>query len=170
MEYSSHPISRVISFIHALFVSTISIYILMTRIWVFLSNPLYEFDSLWSLMFIVTSIYFSCDITLMLLMPSKGDTSWIIHHIVGGIGMVSTWYSGRMWFLGLLFELTEISTIFLNIIWILLKFKQNHTLIFKIAGIFLLLTFFIIRWIGGLIMWYYIYDNINTIYQSNILV
>ena len=157
MGYSSMLISRISSFIHALFVSTCSLIIFFTREWNILLGPLYSYDSLWCLMFKTTSCYLAGDIILMLLMPSKGDRTWIIHHIIGGIGIFLIWKREKVWLLGLFFELTEISTIFLNITWVHVKTNHTKAISFKFFGILLLLSFFIIRIIGGFVMFYYLH-------------
>lgn len=170
MGYSSHPISRIISFIHALVVSTWAVHILTTRDWVILLGPEYEFDQSWVLMFKITTTYFCCDLMLMLMMPTKGDRMWIIHHIIGGSGLFSMWLTRKTWLVGLFFELTEISTIFLNITWVHIKLKITHLITFKVASALLILSYIVIRIWGGLLMFIYLYNFKSIILTWNLYI
>lgn len=166
MGYSDQTISRVASFFHALITSNIALYILLTRDSSVLHNPGNFVDPLWSIMFALTSIYLSVDLILMLVMPSKNDMLWIFHHIVGGLGIFWMWQINRAWLLGLLFELTEMSTIFLNCTWYYIHFKKKPDIFFYLASLGLLSTFFVTRWAGGVYMWYYVLRN-TTFWLQN---
>jgi hypothetical protein len=161
MGYSSWNLSRFFSTIHALVVSYLCIIILLTR------ENLHQFydiqDDLWSSLFQFSTTYLAADCFMMLLFPTEGDWQYLLHHLIGGGGIYGIWKTGHVWFIGLMFMFTEISTIWLNLSWFLLKQKERspHALThvaFVLAGVMLLLTFFIGRILGGAAIWYYLYD------------
>ena len=157
-NWSSHPYSRILSFIHACIIVPLCINILITKDRITLMGPEYTHDFLWALMFDITTIYLVFDMFMMLIRPEKNDFVYHVHHIVGGLGIFLIRQLNRVWLLGLFFELTEISTIFLNITWICVKKKKTNTLIFKAAGLLLVFFFFFVRIIGGLLMFIYVYN------------
>lgn len=174
MGWSSFFMSRVFSFLHALNVSLVAIYILSTRSSEVLWNPGVIADEMWGNMFLTSVKYFTVDLFLMLIWPTPGDKQYIIHHIFGNAGIFFTWYFNRCWLIGLIFELTELSSVFLNITWYLHKemeekTKNNlppspvHKLLFLQAGLCLLVSFFLTRIVGGGIIFYYIYDNYDKL-------
>ena len=170
MRWSSLISSKVISLIHSSCVSVFAIMILLSLDFDILINPgpmedltLSTHETgiilIWDMMFKMTIYYLACDFLMMLIFPSKTDGPWILHHLVGGLGIYLFSTSKIMWLLGLYFELTELSSVFLNLTWILYKLKLVKTLEFKIFAIMLLLSYFIIRIIGGLAAWWYIYHH-----------
>jgi len=174
MGWSSNLLSRFASFIHAFNVSAVAIFILLTRSSTTLWNPGYIEDEMWSNMFILTYQYLAVDLALMLIFPTPGDRQFIIHHIFGGLGIFLIWYMKQCWLIGLIFELTELSSVFLNITWYLHKSieedaKNNlppnlfRKKLFYQAGVCLLISFFLTRIVGGGVIVYYIYNNYDFI-------
>lgn len=159
MGYSSHWISRTLSFIHACIVGGLAVYLLATLPKETLWNPGIIDSYAWGAMFCITCCYLLFDCIMMVCMPSQGDLLWIVHHIVGGFGIFFIWWYNNVWLLGLFFELTELSTIFLNITWAYVHYKWKKTIIFHVCAFMLMITYFVIRWIGGVFMFYYIYDH-----------
>jgi len=170
MGWSSWPISRFLSFCHAICCVVAAIKILGTLTSEILWDPGVIRYALWSDMFRVTYCYLAFDIIMMLLFPTKGDWQYITHHFFGGIGIWQFWYFQMGWLIGLIFELTEMSTIFLNITWYLNKSMEETRskgyvpdpatkVSFLIAGLMLLASFFMTRIFGAGVIAYYIYDH-----------
>lgn len=161
--YSNNPISRIGSFVHAVLVSYLSIYLL-----IFDSNKLTLYppdidNYYYNLMFASTVYYLFFDFIFMCLFPTTNDMAWLLHHIIGFSGIFLIWRGPKIWLAGIFFELTELSTVFLNITWLHIKLNITNTLTFKIFTACLILAFFSIRIIGGGFFFLYIYKHINEI-------
>lgn len=164
MSWSKNWMSRALSFLHAVCVSCYSISILFIvprdLLWqVETSAELRQRAPFFDTMFAMSVMYLGFDAVMMLLSPSEGDGTWLIHHIIGGIGIQLIWKTELVWPIGLYFLLTELSTPFLNICWYLIKINRRSTLRFLLSSMMLLITFFGVRWAGGVLLWYYIYIN-----------
>jgi len=161
MGWSKHTLSRFLSFIHASVVTVLGLYVLTHAT---LDMFLHPFDvadvcfspqdnvtyQAWSLMFQITYFYLAVDLVLMILMPSPGDMTWLFHHLVGGIGVYLMWSERVFWSLGLFFELTEITTIFLNICWFFVHHNLRPNVIYKLSALLLITLFLLVRIVGGI--------------------
>lgn len=164
MGWSNWSASRIGSFLHAIAVSSIAIYLLATRPQSYLWQPDGINDPLLNTMLQIMFTYLGLDCFMMLAFPSKGDRLYLAHHIVGGFGVFMYWHIQIGLFVAVMFELTELSTVFLNITWYLNK-TDRRGFFFKIMGICLLLSFFVTRIYGGCVIYYYLYYHNEKLYQ-----
>lgn len=162
-SWSSNPWSRFFSAAHALIVSTIAWVIFLTTSWSDLNSVYPPEMPMWYVMFGIMTGYLTLDLFMMMVMPDKGDKLWLSHHVIGGLGILLIWQTHTLYPGGLYFVITETSTPFLNLCWLLIKFEAKDTVIFKIAFLGLFLSFFIVRWGGGVMLWLYIWNNLHTI-------
>lgn len=167
MSWSNNPASRIISTIHAVIVSVLALEILsnngkdlLREVVTLTAMPEEE---LWQAMFGIMTSYLAFDLIMMLSMPGKGDGTWLVHHIVGGLGMGLIWQLRTAWPVGLYFATTEISTPFLNMRWFLAKNGWGDTVVLKAVTILFVLAFSIVRWSGSIWLAIYISRNIQPI-------
>ena len=167
MSWSSNPLSRFGSSAHAIVVGIISVVVFLTtpteELWKVYPEP----TELWGIMFGIMSAYLAVDLGCMLIMPGKDDVLWLFHHFVGGLGILLIWRTQTVYPVGLYFVMTELSTPWLNVCWMLIKFKQNDTIWFHLASFGLIITFFLFRWFGGVLLWWYIFHNLSDILATH---
>ena len=160
MKWSKSLTSRILSMVHAIYVSFIALRLLFAVQWddqilsplIAVAGNVHRYE-LWESMFSATVAYFSFDACMMCLFYSKGDSMFLLHHLIGAPGIYIIWKFPAMWFLGLYFELTELTTVFLNISWMHVK-MESFGLSFKVSGFLLVTSFFVIRVIGAIPIWY----------------
>lgn len=161
--WSSSGYSRVLSSIHAAIVALSSIGMLCTvpasTIW---SLPLLE-SGPWEYIFAITQGYFITDSILMVLYPSRNDTIWFLHHFAGFMGatLIGACQVGLL--VGLHFELTELSTVFLNLCWYTIHTEQTSKVCYKIVFLCLFVTFYTTRWAGSVVLWWYLLHHLYAI-------
>jgi len=160
--------TRVMSTIHAVGCVILSV------IYIYLHYPNFlEFDfnriddSACKLMFITCAwmvSYLLIDLLFMITEKTEDNPGmWIIHHVLGIIGMFCFAYYGILGYKGIYYALTEVTTIFINISWFMIKSKSNEKglgkIIFLILGGLAWLLWLIVR-VGGIpiLIWLVIRD------------
>lgn len=165
--WSSNPLSRMGSTIHAIVVGIMALVLFFTtpsqELWMVYPPE----TELWLYMFGTMFLYLLFDMLLMILMPDDGDLLWVFHHLIGGVGIALIRESHTVWPIGLYFVITELSTPFLNLCWLLIKFDMQKSVLFHVSTLFLFITFFGIRWGGGFLLWWYIWFNLETIFHTH---
>lgn len=107
--------------------------------------------------------YLFIDVTYGLLTKRKDlTTSAIIHHAVGAASMLMFIIYQDLHFNSIYYQLTEITTIFLNLGWVAIHYHKPGLL--KIATGFLLLSFLLIRVVGSAFQFYIIIENREDIF------
>jgi len=136
--------SRVVSTLHALFVTTFAGFVLFTDASV--TNDVvsgYNMLHDWNLRILIG--YFTYDLLLVLGTKQLRTSSSIIHHVMGLLGAFSTLYWHQVQLFTVLFTFTEITTPFVNNRWFLAVAKKTSSTFYLVNGILMALGFVVVR-------------------------
>ena len=91
----------------------------------------------------------------------------IIHHLIGATGLFCFYYYDALQYNFLYYQLTETTTIILNISWFFIKYEWNKSrlgnFIFMLLGALSWILWLIVRFIGIGVLAYFIYRDSEMI-------
>ena len=104
--------------------------------------------------------YFVADLVIILLDPKlRSDKASLMHHFAGIIGLVlSLYFQGKLMFYLIFRLISELSTPFVNMRWVLHQFHITNGTVYKIAAYGMVATFFATRIITMPLFWYDCYN------------
>ncbi|KAL5457005.1 hypothetical protein EMCRGX_G034237 [Ephydatia muelleri] len=103
--------------------------------------------------------YFVADLVIILLDPKlRSDKASLMHHIAGIVGLVlSLHFQGKLMYYLIFRLISELSTPFVNMRWVLYEFRITNGILYRAAAYGMMATFFFTRIITMPWFWYDFY-------------
>jgi len=163
MGWSSSIHSRIFSSLHSVTVSLMALRLFWILDWDLIWDVSIPASGPWVPMLQLSQIYFVLDAIFIFVSPSSGDLVWYLHHFAGFMGATLILMCRTGLLVGIHFELTELSTLFLNCYWYGIKTNRTSSRFFKFCLMCLGTTFYLTRWGGSIVLWTYLFEHLSEI-------